>query len=218
MQRSDKLTIKPRTALGLSVVGLCALNLLTFSLWSAAAQPTLVSSVPADGATGISSNAAVVFTFSTAMNTNPAVTYAAFYNESVAYLNTIQTWNSASNILTCTPSPAFPSPQIITWSVAGRDATGTLLGGATVGSFTTGSGSAAAPILTNATWTSGTFSFDILTSTGQQVTVVSSTNAHNALASWPVLVTTNSTGPKVHISDPHSSTNKALFYRARNGP
>jgi hypothetical protein len=204
-----------------SAVGLWALTLLAGSIWQIAAQPTLVSSVPSNGATGVSPSAAVVFTFSTAMNTNAAVTYPVFYDQSLASRNTIQTWNSASNILTCTPSPPFPSPQSMTWSLAGRDPTGNPLNGIgyTTGSFSTGgSAGAARPILTNAAWAAGVFSFDILTSTGQVVTVVSSTNVHTSLASWPVLVTTNSTASKVHISDPRTSTNKALFYRARNGP
>jgi hypothetical protein len=180
------------------------------------AQPTLISTVPSNGTTGVSPSAAVVFTFSTAMNTNSAVTYAVFFDESFRSLNTIQTWNSTSNILTCAPSPPFPSPQIIDWSLAGRDAVTNLTA---TGSFSTGqSAGAALPILTNAIWTAGAFSFDILTSTGQMVTVVSSTNVRTALSSWPVLVTTNSPGNKLHISDARSSTNKSLFYRARNGP
>jgi len=44
-----------------------------------------------------------------------------------------------------------------------------------------------------------------------------SANLSAAPATWPVLLTTNSPGNKVHISDPRSATNKSLFYRARNG-
>jgi hypothetical protein len=47
--------------------------------------------------------------------------------------------------------------------------------------------------------------------------VIYNTNLNNAFSTWPILLTTNSPGSIVHISDPHSSTNKSLFYRARNG-
>ncbi len=81
---------------------------------------------------------------------------------------------------------------------------------------TTGS-SAAAPVFTNAAWSGGTFGFNILTSPGQTVTVIYNTNLSSAFSSWPILLTTNSAGSIAHISDPHSATNKTLFYRARNG-
>jgi hypothetical protein len=81
----------------------------------------------------------------------------------------------------------------------------------------TASSSAAAPILTNAIWSGGTFGFNILTSPGQIVTVIYNTNLTSTFSSWPILLTTNSTGSTAHISDPHSATNKTLFYRARNG-
>jgi hypothetical protein len=81
---------------------------------------------------------------------------------------------------------------------------------------TAGSG-AAAPVLTNGVWNAGTFGFDILTSSGQTLTVVYNTNLTKAVASWPILLTTNSPGSKVHITDSHAKTNKFLFYRARNG-
>jgi hypothetical protein len=81
---------------------------------------------------------------------------------------------------------------------------------------TTGS-SAAAPVLTNAAWSGGTFGFNILTSPGQMVTVIYNNTLSSAFSSWPILLTTNSAGSVDHITDPHSATNKTLFYRARNG-
>ncbi|HTL58211.1 MAG TPA: Ig-like domain-containing protein [Candidatus Limnocylindrales bacterium] len=75
----------------------------------------------------------------------------------------------------------------------------------------------AAPVVTNAGWNGGVFGFDLLTTSGQTVTVVSSTNAATPLASWPILLTTNPPGTRIHISDPRSGTNAILFYRARNG-
>jgi len=90
---------------------------------------------------------------------------------------------------------------------------------ASVTSFniSTAGSSAAAPVLTNAAWSGGTFGFNILTSPGQTVTVIYNTSLGSAFSSWPILLTTNSVGSTAHISDPHSATNKTLFYRARNG-
>jgi hypothetical protein len=432
-----------------SILSLSAIVFLAVSLWQAAAQPTLVSVVPADAASGVSPTASVVFTFSTAMDTNS--TAASFLDQASQPVLTIPTWNSSSNILTCAPSPTFPSPQTITWFVVGQDpnglplnGTGFVQGSFSTGSGTTGSGTNAtttfsldkfvfydqtnsaaptlnptvpygfdgttalssnrtatnitltlpnaavsnltqnivqhedwylfysttvsnawatnfpdgtyqfkvtaptsnqtvsvlfsamnqpngphvtnytaaqsinptqpfalgwdpfvgggstdyvfvavgggvwqsptfgaagalrgtaisvtipanslqansnytatigfyhaivssnanyativvratvtqfnvattgsagppAPIIANPTWTPVSFNFDILTSPGQILTVVSSTNVHTPLISWPVLLTTTSSVSTVHISDPHSSTNKALYYRARNG-
>jgi hypothetical protein len=82
---------------------------------------------------------------------------------------------------------------------------------------TSGSAAAAAPVLTNGVWNAGTFGFDILTSSGQTLTVVYNTNLNNAVASWPILLTTNSPGSMVHITDPNAKNNKFFFYRARNG-
>jgi hypothetical protein len=73
------------------------------------------------------------------------------------------------------------------------------------------------PVVANPGWSGGIFGFDLLTTSGQTVTVVSSTNAASPLASWPILLTTNSLGTQIHISDPGSPTNPALLYRARNG-
>jgi hypothetical protein len=83
--------------------------------------------------------------------------------------------------------------------------------------ISTAASSAAAPVLTNAVWSGGTFGFNILTTPSQTLTVIYNTNLNNAFSIWPILLTTNSPGSKVHISDPHSATNKTLFYRARNG-
>jgi hypothetical protein len=83
--------------------------------------------------------------------------------------------------------------------------------------ISTAGSSVAAPVFTNAAWSGGTFGFNILTSPGQTVTVIYNTTLNSAFSSWPILMTTNSAGSIAHISDPHSATNKALFYRARNG-
>ena len=75
----------------------------------------------------------------------------------------------------------------------------------------------AIPVVTNAAWSSGVFGFDLLTTSGQTVTVISTTNPANPPATWPVLFSTNSPSTQIHISDPRSRTIPALFYRARNG-
>jgi hypothetical protein len=438
-----------KTGLVRKSLTLLALGYFAGSLWQTMAQPTLVSVVPANAATGVSPTTSVVFTFSTAMDTNS--TAASFLDQASAPVLTIPTWNSTSNILTCAPSPTFPSPQTISWFLVGQDPNGLPLNGSgfVMGSFNTGSGGTTGsgtnatttftldktvfydqtntaapnldtqvpygfqghtslssnrtatsitltlpnaavsnltqniaqhedwylfysstvsntwattfpdgtyafsvsattnqtvpvsfpamnqpnaphvtnftaaqsinptqpftlgwdpfvgggstdyvfvavggnvwqsptfgatnalhgnatgvtipanslqassnytatigfyhtivssnasyvtlvaratltqfkvattgsagpplPILANPAWAAGNFGFDILTSPGQLVTVVSSTNARNALTTWPVFLTTTSAVSTLHISDPRSSTNKALFYRARNG-
>ena len=47
--------------------------------------------------------------------------------------------------------------------------------------------------------------------------MVSSTNVAAALAQWPILLTTNAPGTTFRVTDPRAATNKALYYRARNG-
>jgi hypothetical protein len=71
-------------------------------------------------------------------------------------------------------------------------------------------------ILTNATFTSGVFSFDVLCTNGQTVTV----EYANALpaVNWTNLLTTNSAGTQFHVVSPQAASNASLFYRARNGP
>jgi hypothetical protein len=103
-------------------------------------QPTIVSVVPARGATGVSTSAPVVFTFST--NMNFFLTSAQFFDASSPFapLPTMAVWSAGNTKLTCTPNPAFPANKTIVWSVDGEDEDGTSLGGETSGFFTTGSG------------------------------------------------------------------------------
>jgi hypothetical protein len=72
-------------------------------------------------------------------------------------------------------------------------------------------------VLTNAVRSGGVFSLDVLCAIGQTFTLLSSTNPALPAAQWSALLTTNSTVTRVHYSDPQSATNRALFYRARNG-
>ncbi len=187
--------------------------LLTLELCVCAeAAPTIVSTVPRDGANGVISSAAVVITFSEAMDTSLTVAYLI---DSVTYaiLPVTSAWNGGKTLLTCTPTPALPSNRTIYWTVNGQSVSGTSLAGVTGGTFTTASGDPL--ILTNANWTGGVFNFDVTSSVGQLLTVeFSSTLRSN---SWQTLLTTNSPGGRVHLVDPAASTNRYRFYRARTG-
>jgi methionine-rich copper-binding protein CopC len=111
-----------------------------FGVPHANGQPTIVSSVPADLATGVSITAGVVFTFSEAMDTN--ATSATFLDETTFGLLTVTTnWNAGNTVLTCTPNPAFPVSSEIVWVIQGQDPGGNSLGGIPEGSFTTGTNS-----------------------------------------------------------------------------
>ena len=103
------------------------------------AQPTILSSVPANLATGVSPSASVVFTFSEAMD--PDLTSAQFIDgTSFSFYATTETWSSGNKVLTCTPITPFASGRQIIWSVDGENTTGDVLSGNTAGFFTTGSG------------------------------------------------------------------------------
>lgn len=106
----------------------------------AIAQPTITMTVPSTGATGVSTSAPVVFTFSTGMDTT--ATTATFYDVTASFtmVPVIPVWSSGNTVLTCTPSPAFGINHNIEWIVSGQDTIGNPLGGVPAGSFTTGTG------------------------------------------------------------------------------
>ena len=84
---------------------------------------------------GSSPTAAVVFTFSTAMN--PTATTADFLDTTAFESPTMTfTWSAGNTVLTCRPSDGFANNRTIQWNVNGQDAVGNVLTGAT-GSFTT---------------------------------------------------------------------------------
>jgi len=70
-------------------------------------------------------------------------------------------------------------------------------------------------MLTNAAYASGSFSFDVLCSIGQTVTVEFKTNLSANV--WQTLLTTNSPGNRFHAVSPQAATNRFLFFRARSG-
>jgi hypothetical protein len=127
---------------------LAVVSTISFLAQVYAADPTIVSVVPADGATGVKSNAPVVFTFSAAMDTT--ATTVMFGDTNGATLTTTPTWSAGQTILTCTPTPAFPSPDFIFWSVSGQDTMGNPLGGIPAGYFTVGGSSSNSPCNTTA--------------------------------------------------------------------
>jgi hypothetical protein len=120
-----------RTALSLAVV-----SAISFLNQARAQGPTIVSVVPANGASGISPTASVVFTFSAAMDTT--ATIATFLDTNFTTLTTTAAWSTDQKTLTCTPAPAFPSPDEIIWSVAGEDMSGNPLQGDTAGIYIIG--------------------------------------------------------------------------------
>ena len=116
---------------------LIVLLMLLASPGPAVAQPTIVTNVPNNGAMGVSPGAAVVFTFSTAMN--PATTYVVFSDVTASNESptVVLSWGAGNTVLTCTPSPQFANNHYIEWNVIGQDAVGNPLGGTTGGNFTT---------------------------------------------------------------------------------
>lgn len=65
---------------------------------------------------------------------------------------------------------------------------------------------------------SGSVSFDVTCSVGQTFSILSSSDPTLPLSQWQLLLTTNSSGTKVHYVDPRGMTARAMFYGARNGP
>src|SRR5580765_3074553 len=105
----------------------------------AQAAPTILSTVPANGATGVSTNTTIVFTFSEEMDTNETSAY--FYDSAVPIPNfytTTDSWNAGNTVLTCTPDSAFPLNTNIFWYISSQNTNGDSLTGS--GSFTTGTG------------------------------------------------------------------------------
>jgi hypothetical protein len=120
------------------IFGISALLLICLHPCAIQAQPMIISSIPANGATGVSTTNPVVFTFNTNMNTT--VTTALFIYGGSSFASTLTTWNANATIMTNTPSPAFPANTAFTWFVSGQSAAGVTLGGVPTGTFTTGSG------------------------------------------------------------------------------
>ncbi len=195
-----------------SLVRVFAVLFSLMSLGRAHAQPTIVSNVPTNGATGVPLSAALVITFSEAMNTSE--TTAFLYDQTIPQvLWPSLSWSAGNTVLTCTPTAAFQANHMILWTVNSQNPAGVPLGGYNGGTFTTAAGGQLT--LTNAIWSGGAFAFDVISQVGQTLTVeYSSTLSSNQ---WQNLLSTTSPTGLVHIVDPHASTNRYLFYRARTG-
>ena len=145
---------------------------LLFSLMSlgrALAQPTIVSTVPANSAHGVPLTATLAITFSEAMNTSTTTPYLVD-SITFAVLPASLSWSAGNTVVTCTTFAPLPANRTIWWTVTnGQNLAGVPLGGFTGGSFTTVA--AAQLTLTNATWIGGTFAFDVTSQAGQTLTV-----------------------------------------------
>ena len=98
------------------------------------AQPSVINTVPANGASGVATSTTVVFTFNTAMD--PDLTAAVFY-DGFNFFNTSDEWSAGNTVLSCTPLPGFTANATINWYVDGESAGGDQLF-PTFGSFSTG--------------------------------------------------------------------------------
>jgi hypothetical protein len=107
---------------------------------SAQAQPTLLASVPTNGASGVSVTAPVVFTFSTAMNSSR--TSAQFMNplSPLTPLAVNSAWSPDETILTCTPASSWPTNGMVLWVLSGQDIYGNALQESSGLFYTAGSG------------------------------------------------------------------------------
>ena len=195
---------------------LVRVSILVFTLitlMGAHAQPTIVSTVPPAGASGVPLSATVIITFSEAMNTSMTLAYL-FDSTTLELLPAPLSWSAGNTVLTCTPAAALPANRTIWWTVSnGQNPAGTPLTGYTGGTFATVS--AGQLTLTNAVWSGGIFAFDVTSPASQTLTVEYSSSMRTD--QWQTLLTTNSPAGLVHIVDPQSSTNRYLFYRARTG-
>ncbi|MCX6926155.1 MAG: Ig-like domain-containing protein [Verrucomicrobia bacterium] len=122
------------------VIPLCCIAALL--IWTGPARAaTTVSCSPAIGATGISPNTQIIFTFSSTMV--PAYATVMFSNLTAnTYLFLPPgSWTAGNTVLTFIPVPSLPANSVISWEVFGVDATFQELAGTTSGTFTTGTGS-----------------------------------------------------------------------------
>lgn len=106
--------------------------------------PTLVSSVPANAATGVALDSKISFTFSAAMKAQESITWSGLDTNKLTYA-----WSADAKTLTCSYSGNLPSGTQVTWLllstipgfiVGFEDSTGTPLSGFPFGSFMTASG------------------------------------------------------------------------------
>ncbi|HWI59864.1 MAG TPA: Ig-like domain-containing protein, partial [Bacillota bacterium] len=130
------MSVSPRFSPRYPLVWLLALAGLVTVQVQAQTEPTIISTVPPMGATGISPSAPVVITFSEAMN--PGMTTAQFIDmTSYAFLPTLASWNAGYTRMTNTPVQPFPANKMIFWNVDGESLLGDPLGGTMTGGYFT---------------------------------------------------------------------------------
>jgi len=72
-------------------------------------------------------------------------------------------------------------------------------------------------ILTNASWSGHTFSFNVNSAVGQSLLIQYNTNLALASSPWQTFLTSNSATGVIHVSDSVNTTNSHVFYRAQTG-
>jgi len=129
-----------RRRLACRIVGLTGLMTIFWGALQVHGQPTIISTIPADGATGVSPRSTVVFTFSESMDTTPFFGTVAYFSTNDPLfgpqISTVQEWSAGNKVLTCTPN-SFPANATINWLVVGSGPLGVALGGTSSGAFTT---------------------------------------------------------------------------------
>lgn len=111
------------------VVGMLVSLMAVSAAWAQS-----VTSDPANGATSVSVNATVTFTFSAAVD--PTKVTVTFYSTSPAGTYTVNsTYSSGNTVLTCTPVSPWPGNATISWLIFIQGSTLPL-----TGTFSTGTG------------------------------------------------------------------------------
>ena len=112
-----------------SIIRACLLVMtVLISSVAALAQPTLTSVVPANQATGVATNVAVVFRFSEQMNPVQVMTWVALVNSTPVFIDSSMTyqWSVDGRDLTARCTGGFPSGATITWSMDKTEFTRTI--------------------------------------------------------------------------------------------
>jgi hypothetical protein len=189
-----------------SIQLLAFLVAIFFAIHARAQTPTILTQVPADGATDVATNAQFVLTFNEAMDTSG--TTALFFGSDGA-ISFTSAWNAGSTILTCTPADGWPSGQTVTWEVVEYSAgdasqsagfgTFTAAGGSSGGGGTGGSNPCEAPPRTN---TSLTLEESWLYSqTGPGAPVLSSLTPYGVLAEVSLASNLTASGAGLALPD-----------------
>ena len=173
-----------------------------------ATPPSLLSSSPANGGSGVAVNSSVLFTFSEPMQSGVSITW------NVA--NTFfYTWSADQRMLVCNNN-TLPAGTTISWilnpSAAGqnfRDLAGNALPSNVSGSFTT-AGNTNATLSNLAKFSGNQFQFTLTGDSGAMYRIEATTN----FSGWTDLGTNTATGGSFLFVDPAASGFNNRFYRA----